>query len=171
MLLIDPKFAHNVGGALRACGVFGAHRLAWTGDRVPSPSAWPAGARLPREERMKLYSKVDLLHARFADEELGSAERIGTANGYTPVCVEVLASSEPLTTFEHPEHALYIFGPEDASIPGVVRARSHRFVTIPTAVRTPLNPAAAVNVVLYDRFAKIGREAASREPLSERSLV
>jgi hypothetical protein len=28
--------------------------LAWTGDRVPDPKHWPEGARLPREERMRL---------------------------------------------------------------------------------------------------------------------
>jgi tRNA(Leu) C34 or U34 (ribose-2'-O)-methylase TrmL len=31
VVLIDPKFPHNVGNALRACAVFGATRLVWTG--------------------------------------------------------------------------------------------------------------------------------------------
>lgn len=29
----------------------------------------------------------------------------------TPVCVEVYENSEPLTTFVHPENAVYLFGP------------------------------------------------------------
>jgi hypothetical protein len=52
VLLINPKFPHNVGGALRACSAFSAGRLAWTTERIPARSDWPPGQRLPREERM-----------------------------------------------------------------------------------------------------------------------
>ena len=34
VVLIDPKHAANVGGALRACAIFGVDELAWTGARV-----------------------------------------------------------------------------------------------------------------------------------------
>jgi tRNA(Leu) C34 or U34 (ribose-2'-O)-methylase TrmL len=37
VLLVDPKFPHNVGNALRACALLDAHVLAWTGYRVPDP--------------------------------------------------------------------------------------------------------------------------------------
>jgi len=57
VVLIDPKFPHN---ALRACAVFGASRLVWTGDRVAHPDRWTGLARLPREERMKAYKNVEL---------------------------------------------------------------------------------------------------------------
>src|SRR5262245_31991787 len=60
VVLIDPKFPHNVGNALRACAVFGASRLVWTGDRVAHPDRWTGSARLPREERMKAYKQVEL---------------------------------------------------------------------------------------------------------------
>jgi len=33
VLLVDPKFPHNVGNALRACALLDAHVLAWTGLR------------------------------------------------------------------------------------------------------------------------------------------
>jgi tRNA C32,U32 (ribose-2'-O)-methylase TrmJ len=32
--LIDPKYPHNVGAALRACSCWGVGQLWWTGDRV-----------------------------------------------------------------------------------------------------------------------------------------
>src|SRR5262249_13266497 len=32
--LIDPKYPHNVGAALRACSCWGLAQLWWTGDRV-----------------------------------------------------------------------------------------------------------------------------------------
>jgi tRNA(Leu) C34 or U34 (ribose-2'-O)-methylase TrmL len=74
--------------------------------------------------------------------------------GLIPIAIERRQAAEPLDTFPHPERALYIFGPEDGSIsPGVLRV-CHRFVVIPTVHPVPLNLAAAVNVVLYDRLAK-----------------
>lgn len=80
-----------------------------------------------------------------------------TANQLVPVAVEVLDSSEGLDSFEHPDKALYAFGPEDGDLPKGVRAVCHRFVRIPTLTRTPLNLAAAVNIVLYDRYVKGSR--------------
>jgi len=148
VLLIDPKFAHNVGGALRACACWGAGELVWTGERVPAPEDWPAGARLPREERMRLYRDVRLRHVSPSQmpPEFPSA---------TPVCVERSERAETLFGFEHPADAVYVFGPEDGGVPKGLRHWCHRFVTIPTANSGPLNLAAAVNVVLYDRAAKL----------------
>lgn len=99
---------------------------------------------------MKLYSHIDCYCTPTQEEAISMA----TDDGFTPVAVEVLDNSEPLDAFVHPENAIYVFGPEDDSLPGYVREACHRFVTIPTAIRTPLNLAAAVNVVLYDRLAK-----------------
>src|SRR4030095_5455133 len=65
------------------------------------------------------------------------------------VAVEVRAGSEPLHSFEHPEDSLYVFGPEDGSIPKPLLPRCHRFVVIPT--RHCLNLATAVATVLWDR--------------------
>jgi tRNA C32,U32 (ribose-2'-O)-methylase TrmJ len=52
----------------------------------------------------------------------------------------------------HPENAVYVFGPEDGSIPPVFRRHCHRFVSIPS--KHCLNLAAAVYIVLYDRNQK-----------------
>jgi len=68
VLLCDPKFAHNVGNALRACALLGAGRLYWTGDRVPGPEQWPSGTRLPREERLKCSHRFVRIPAADPDE-------------------------------------------------------------------------------------------------------
>ena len=73
----------------------------------------------------------------------------------TPVAVEVRKNSESLPAFEHPEDALYVFGPEDGSLTNVTLRHCHRFVAIPT--RHCLNLSIAVSTVLYDRQAKINR--------------
>src|SRR5206468_11275188 len=72
--------------------------------------------------------------------------------GTVPVAVEVRANSEPLHSFEHPASALYVFGPEDGSIPAALLPRCHRFLVIPT--RHCLNLATAVATVLWDRAYK-----------------
>lgn len=151
ILLIDPRSPYNVGGVLRACHVFGASTLAWTGTRVPSPESSSKRSRLPRDERLKEYNEV----ARYriaARDEAEALERL--VRGMVPVCVERSERAERLPHFVHPQKALYIFGPEDGSVPARVRALCHRFLTIPSATSTPLNLAASVNVVLAHRYAQ-----------------
>jgi tRNA(Leu) C34 or U34 (ribose-2'-O)-methylase TrmL len=151
--LIDPLFPHNVGAALRACSCWGVGQLWWTGDRVTLNV--PRGERLPREERMKGYRSVEMVR----DENVFDRFSPGSV---TPVAVELRPQAESLVTFGHPEDALYVFGPEDGSLPKFVRLLCHRFVIIPT--HHCLNLAAAVNVVLYDR--RLKRQMSGLEPVA-----
>jgi tRNA(Leu) C34 or U34 (ribose-2'-O)-methylase TrmL len=149
--LINPKFPHNVGAAVRACSCFGIEQLWLTGERMLHRVE--GMSRLPREERIKGYKDVAVIHDdRFFDRYQGDV---------TPVAVELLENSEMLTYFEHPENALYVFGPEDGSIEPVWRRHCHRFIVIPTA--HCLNLAAAINIVLYDR--RLKRQLAGLEPV------
>jgi tRNA(Leu) C34 or U34 (ribose-2'-O)-methylase TrmL len=147
VVLINPKFAHNVGGALRSCATFLAADLRWTGDRVPPVDMWPDGVRLPREERIKDYQDVDFRHTASTRPLDEFVER-----GYTPVAVEVRDASEDLVWFEHPEKAVYVFGPEDGSLDRGILSACHSFVHIDTI--GCLNLATATSVVLYDRQVK-----------------
>lgn len=72
--------------------------------------------------------------------------------GATPVAIEFVKGAPSLFEFEHPKHAYYIFGPEDGSLP---KRLQKNVVYIPTTYC--LNLAATVNIVLYDRAAKLGR--------------
>jgi len=141
--LIDPKYPHNVGAAVRAASCFGISQVWFTGNRV---SLEPNGKkyRLPREERMKGYKDVELRQFEYIFDEFESA---------IPVAVEMRPNSENLVYFEHPEDALYVFGPEDGSIPQVILRHCHRFVVIPT--RHCVNLSAAVYLLLYDRHTKL----------------
>jgi tRNA(Leu) C34 or U34 (ribose-2'-O)-methylase TrmL len=151
VLLINPKYPHNVGAALRACSCWGVGQLWWTGNRVTLDVAH--GKRLPREERMKGYRSVEMVR----DDQPFDCFDAGT----TPIAVELRPDAESLVAFEHPVNALYVFGPEDGGLPKGVRLLCHRFVVIPT--HHCLNLAAAVNVVLYDR--RLKRTLAGLEPL------
>ena len=138
--LINPKYDRNVGAVLRACSCFDVKQLWWTGNRV----SLEAGQRLPREERMKGYKDVELRQYDRVFDEFPNA---------TPVAIEVRDNCEVMTEFEHPANPLYIFGPEDGSIDGKYLQHCHRFVVIPS--KHCFNLAAAVHIVLYDRFYKM----------------
>lgn len=140
--LVNPKYAHNVGAAVRAASCFGSSQVWYTGDRVSMELE--RKQRLPREERMKGYKDVDLIQFDYFFDEFDP--------DVVPVAIEMRPNSELLTDFEHPEKALYVFGPEDGSIPSVHLRHCHRFVVIPT--RHCVNLAAAVYLVLYDRLIK-----------------
>ena len=151
VILWNPKYPHNVGSALRACAAFGADKLLVTGDRAQ----WEVtgkGQRLPREERMRAYKdKVELIR---------NDRPFDLVSG-VPVAVEVSPTAEPLATFTHPENAVYVFGPEDGSIPKVARRFCHRFVILPSD--HCLNLAAAVSCVLMHR--RIQRQLLGLEPI------
>jgi tRNA(Leu) C34 or U34 (ribose-2'-O)-methylase TrmL len=146
-MLCEPKYAHNVAMVLRLASSYAFAQVWFTGDRMEIDLREnPRKKRLPREERMRGYRDVELVnHARPLD--LFPADVV-------PVAVEVRPRSESLRSFVHPARALYIFGPEDGSIPTPVIVRAHRFVVIPT--RHCLNLATAVATVLWDRAAKLG---------------
>lgn len=149
--MINTKYVHNVASAIRAASCFDVSRLVWTGPRVDPTKL----DRLPREERMKGYKDVVWNH----DDKDKPFEFFQP--DVVPVCIELLENSEPLTTFIHPENAVYVFGPEDGHVPQVIRRFCHRFVNI--QANHCLNITAAINVVLHDRKAK--RQLEGREPI------
>lgn len=140
--MFDPRYPHNVGAAVRAASCFGLKQVWLQGTRVAN-EVW-ASKRLPREERMKGFSDVEILLEDRPFEHFPSDA--------VPVAIELLPGSENLFEFEHPEKAIYIFGPEDGGVPRQVRGMCHRRVFIPTLHCT--NLAAAVYLVLYDRAMK-----------------
>jgi hypothetical protein len=97
--LVNPKFPHNVGAAVRAASCYGVRQVWFSGDRVRLDGA--KRQRLPREERMRGYKQVAVRHA---DQFFDAFEEA------VPVAVELRRNAESLIDFVHPEHALYVFG-------------------------------------------------------------
>lgn len=143
IVLSDPRYPHNVGAAIRGASCYGIKQV-WVGGRRTAEAVWEA-KRIPREERMKGFADVDIILDDNPFEHFPP--------GTTPVAVELLQGSENLFTFEHPENPVYVFGPEDGSVPHNWRKHCHRRVFIPT--RHCLNLGVAVNTLLYDRHYKM----------------
>jgi tRNA(Leu) C34 or U34 (ribose-2'-O)-methylase TrmL len=146
VVLIDTKYPHNLAAAIRAAACFGVGQVLWTGSRL----SFAEGERLPREERMKGYRYVQVLHD---DRPFDAIRRYDEKNGTqtVPICVELTPSAQSLNLFHHPPaDAAYVFGPEDGHVPQAVRTLCHSFVFIPA--HHCLNLAASVNVVLAHRL-------------------
>ena len=149
--LINPKYPHNIGEIIRATSCFGIRQIWFTGDRVAlNPDA---EKRIPREERMRGYKDIELYQFDHFLEQFDS--------NATPVAIEVKPGCESLPQFKHPENPVYIFGPEDGTLPSSILRLCHRFVAIPT--RHCTNLAGAVYIVLYDRLMK--RQQLGLEPI------
>jgi tRNA(Leu) C34 or U34 (ribose-2'-O)-methylase TrmL len=140
--LAHPKTPANVGSALRAAGVFGAAFVAYTGSRYSKAPTDP----------QKAYRHLPLLRAGDSPEDLRGVIPFDCV----PVAVDLLDGARPLPSYEHPERAFYVFGPEDGTLGKQVLSWCRDVVVIPA--RDCLNLAAAVNVVLYDRASKRGAE-------------
>ncbi len=145
IIMHNPKYPHNVGTAVRAASCFGSNLILFTGNRVSLEPKGIKGYRLPREERMKGYKDVTLINDQYPFNRFDK--------NIIPVAVERRMNAEKLPFFEHPKHAVYVFGPEDGDVPQVMLQHCHRFVVIPS--EHCVNLAAAIYLILYDRESKI----------------
>lgn len=152
ILLVDPKFIHNVASAVRAASCFGSSCVTFTGTRAMEQM----GTRLPREERMKAYQDVRW----WCEPSPRPIEAVRRIMGlpFVPVAVELVPNAETLDdNFHHPENALYVFGPEDGSLRKGIRTACHRFVRIPSF--HCMNLSAAAYVVLFHRAMDMQRRS------------
>ena len=137
--LDNPKSGVNVGGTLRAIGVYGASMLVLGGVRP---------ARLIRHptDTMKAYRHTPVV----------MSENVLDAIPFdcVPIAVDLLDDATPLPAFQHPERAFYIFGAEDATLGRRITDQCRHVIYIPTPTGRCSNLVCAVNVVLYDRMAK-----------------
>lgn len=135
--LINPKSPTNVGAVMRAAGCYSVDSVIYTGQRY-------ARAAKFQTDTKSVTQKIPL----------ESTDSFANFNpeGMKKICVELVEGATPLPTFQHPERALYIFGPEDGTIDQAIIDTADAVVYVPTV--GCMNLAASVNVLLYDRLAK-----------------
>lgn len=140
--LENPKTPDNVGSVLRAVGCFNAQAVYYTGQRYDI-------AAKHHTDTKNVQSRVPL-----ARTDSWSELKAQLPEGTKMICVELALGATSLPDFEHPERALYVFGPEDGSLAKAAVSAADAVVYIPTI--GCLNLAATVNVLLYDRLLKCG---------------
>ena len=135
--LVNPKNVSNVGGVVRAANCFGATKILYTGIR------YDRAARFHTDTK-NATATIPLQHSTDIFDQIPT--------GFTVVCVELAIGATALPRFQHPDDAVYVFGPEDGTLSQETIDRADSVVFIPA--QSSLNLAAAVNVVLYDRQLK-----------------
>jgi tRNA(Leu) C34 or U34 (ribose-2'-O)-methylase TrmL len=139
--ICDPKSPSNIGAVMRAAGCYGVDQVLYTGERFD------------RAAKFQTDTKNSIQHIPLT----GVQSFLDYKNNHIKmICVELAEGAQPLPGFVHPAEAFYIFGPEDGSIDQALIDQADAVVYIPT--NTCMNLAATVNVVLYDRMAKMKQD-------------
>ncbi|WP_426359995.1 RNA methyltransferase [Pseudocolwellia sp. HL-MZ19] len=136
--LINPKSPTNVGAVMRAAGCYKANNVYYTGKRYENAAKFNTDTK-------NVKDKIPLVAVEDITDAVPEHVKI--------VCVDLVEGSIPLPHFEHPENAIYIFGPEDGTIPQAIINKADAVVYIPTV--GCMNLAATVNVLMYDRSVKL----------------
>jgi tRNA(Leu) C34 or U34 (ribose-2'-O)-methylase TrmL len=139
LALWRPKCPENVGTILRSAMCFGVAAIFLCGGDLRFGQA--GLKRLPTDT-MKAWRHIPLIVSAMAPELIGAE----------CVAVELTEDAANLKDFEHPESAIYLFGPEDASLPNEVVSLCRHRVAIPS--KRCLNLGVAASIVLYDRVVK-----------------
>lgn len=137
--LVRPKSHHNVGSVLRAAFCYGASMIAIQGDRSNFVQS--------HLDTFKAWRHIPVIRG----DDLHDMIPFGAI----PVAVDLVDDATPLPSYQHPQRAFYVFGPEDGTLGKAVLDWCPQRVMVPT--RECMNLAATVNVVLYDRLAKANR--------------
>lgn len=135
--LTNPKSPTNVGAVMRAAGCYQANEVKYTGQSYDRAAKFSTDTK-SMSQTIPLTGVDSLLDGLDDDIEI--------------VCVELAEGATPLPLFQHPNKAIYIFGPEDGSIDQEIADRAQHVVYVPTV--GCMNLAASVNVLLYERLAK-----------------
>lgn len=142
--LYRPKDAANIGGVLRAAWCHGASLVAVAGARLHANAGIRHSTNTPSAWKHIPVLTGDNLHDLIPFD-------------CVPVAVDLVDDATPLPSYQHPQRAFYVFGPEDGTLGEPVLSWCRHRVVVPT--RMCMNLAATVNVVLYDRIAKAMRAA------------
>ena len=133
-----PKTGVNIGTLWRSAAILDAAFIATIGRRYPRQAS--DTTKTPRHTPLWHFDTPEDFWEHVPD-------------GCCPIAVEIDARAKPLTTFVHPERAVYILGPEDGSLPDLIVKRAYAVVQIPGAYC--FNLAVAGSIVMYDRIAKL----------------
>jgi len=151
--LTNPKTPSNVGGIMRAAGCYSVDQVLYTGHRYTHAAKFIGSKN--NTDTQKLSEQIPLIAVDdfLQLKQPSIKQQLAKLPESTKViCVDLVEGATPLPHFQHPEQALYVFGPEDGTISQAMIDQADDVVYVPTV--GCMNLAASVNVLLYDRLAK-----------------
>ncbi len=154
IVLFNPKFSANVVNVHRLAACWGAPQVWCTGSRVAQDMGQRRRTRLPPEERMRGFGRVDLIWCKRAVDVFATA-------GARVIGVELKEGARTLLEFDHSAashdgRVAYVFGPEDGGLAESITTVCDDVVQIPAF--HSLNLATAVSTVMWDRTYKLWRD-------------
>lgn len=149
--LYNIKDDNNLGSVLRNAGCFGANLVLVHGDRLKH-------GRIGRTDTRNTHKSLPVIFTLNILDNIPYEAKV--------VAVEISDKAENLGTFVHPNNCLYLFGPEDGSLPQEILDVADYTVYIPTD--RCLNLATASGIVLYDRIIKQQKD---NDEHNEREMV
>ncbi len=146
--LTNPKSPTNVGAVMRAAGCYQVKQVLYSGKRYARAAKYSVDSF--KTDTQKAHQNIPLTAI---DSFLNLNNTLENVSAETKIiCVDLVEGATPLPHFNHPEQAIYIFGPEDGTINQEIINVADDVVYVPTV--GCMNLAASVNVILYDRLAK-----------------
>lgn len=173
--LTNPKSPSNVGAVMRASGCYCVDQVLYTGQRYANAAKFNGAKHNASKHNASKHNTdtknaCDKIPLKAADD----FEKLESLRTFLPqstkiICVDLVEGAIPLPHFQHPEQALYIFGPEDGTISQKVINNADDVVYVPTV--GCMNLAASVNVLLYDRLAKSLLSNSNNQVQSDNALI
>ncbi len=136
--LYNPKYDGNVGGVIRSSACFNCNFVTIIGDPQNIKG------RIERTDTRSSHRHLPVMWIpKFEDLRVHECK---------VVAVELTNTAHDLSHFIHPEAAMYLFGPENGSLPQEIIDICDYVVKLPTI--GCLNLANCVTAVLWDRHVK-----------------
>jgi len=137
--IMQGKNSQNLGTLWRSANIMGANGIFTIGARYPKKHQTDT-MNTPKQIPLREFSEFDVfLKTIPRDTEL--------------IAVELNETAENLTTFNHPERAVYLLGSEDKGLPEEVIKKCSRTIKIPLN-KNSFNVAVSGSIIMYDRFLK-----------------
>jgi len=136
--IYHPKSGVNIGTLWRSAYIYGASFMFTIGRRY-KPQA---------SDTQKSWRHVPLFHYNGISDFSCSLPKDSRL-----VIIEINNGSRSLSSYTHPQRAIYILGAEDYGIP-VDKFAQKDIVEIPSSKDICLNVSVAGSIVMYDRFSK-----------------
>lgn len=133
------KTPANVGTLWRSALQMGANGIFTVGKRYPQQAS----------DTAKAYRHIPM-------REFATFDALADVLPYSCQIVAIEIGGRTMSSFVHPERAVYLLGAEDHGIPDAILRRCHHVVSLPAVRTESYNVAVAGSLVMFDRQTKCG---------------